>query len=207
MPSFWRQTDLPELVATLATRPGHEHVRTLVADILRNGFGAAYAAFDHEVRLPEVRGRADMLFGATVFEFKSDVRREMADVVSRLPDYLAVAAVGTLCSFGFGWSGVLSPPLLLAFAALYGIAALGNSSVLSTAMSETVPAAISAARWRSARSSASARRRRQPSAPCWTSARRAAAGAGGSPCWASAARSRRSGRHACRRSTGSRLPT
>jgi Eco57I restriction-modification methylase len=85
----WRQTDLPELVATLVTRPGHENVRTLVADILRNGFGAAYADFDHEVRLPEVRGRADMLFGATVFEFKSDLRREIDDVLARLPDYLA----------------------------------------------------------------------------------------------------------------------
>jgi hypothetical protein len=70
MMSLWRQTDLPELAATLITRPGHETVRTLVADILRNGFGAAYAALDHEVRLPEVRGRADMLFGATVFEFQ-----------------------------------------------------------------------------------------------------------------------------------------
>lgn len=30
-----------------------------------------------------------MLFGATVFEFKSDLRREMRDVQVRLPDYLA----------------------------------------------------------------------------------------------------------------------
>ena len=33
---------------------GHESVRTLVADILRYGFGVAYHAIDHEVRLPEV---------------------------------------------------------------------------------------------------------------------------------------------------------
>ena len=85
----WRQSDLPELAATLVSRPGHETVRTLIADILRNGFGAAYAALDHEVRLPEVHGRADMLFGATVFEFKSDLRRETDDVLARLPDYLA----------------------------------------------------------------------------------------------------------------------
>jgi hypothetical protein len=89
MTSPWRLTHLPEIVATFVTRPGHETVRTLVADILRHGFGAAYAALDHEVRLPEVRGRADMLFGATVFEFKSDLRREMGDVLTRLPDYLA----------------------------------------------------------------------------------------------------------------------
>ncbi len=88
MPSSWRQTELPEIVARLSVRPGHEAVRTLMTDILRHGFGASYAAFDHKVRLPEVRGRADMLFGATVLEFKSDLRREMGDVEARLPDYL-----------------------------------------------------------------------------------------------------------------------
>jgi hypothetical protein len=88
MISLWRQTHLPELITTLVARPGHETVRTLIADILRNGFNAAYTALDHEVRLPEIRGRADMLFGATVFEFKSDLRREIGDVLARLPDYL-----------------------------------------------------------------------------------------------------------------------
>lgn len=87
--SLWRQNDLPELAAALATRPGHEAVRTQVAELLRHGFGAGYEAFSHEVRLPEVRGRADLLFGATVFEFKSDLRREAGDVIAKLPDYLA----------------------------------------------------------------------------------------------------------------------
>ena len=85
----WRQQHLPEIVATLAARPGHESVRTLVAEILRHGFGAAYRALDHEVRLPEVHGRADTLFGSVVFEFKRDLRQELADVIARLPDYLA----------------------------------------------------------------------------------------------------------------------
>src|SRR5437667_1640377 len=89
MLTTWRQQHLPELVATLATRPGHEAVRTLVADILRYGFGVAYHAIDHEVRLPEVHGRADTLFGSVVFEFKRDLRQELADVFARLPDYLA----------------------------------------------------------------------------------------------------------------------
>ncbi len=57
--------------------------------MLRHAFGATYAGLDHEVRLPEVHGRADMLFGATVFEFKSDLGREMRDVLARLLDYLA----------------------------------------------------------------------------------------------------------------------
>lgn len=89
MPSPWREADLPEIVARLSARPGHEAVRTLVTAILRHGFGASYAAFDHEVRLPEVRGRADLLFGATVLEFKSDLRREIGDVEARLPSYMA----------------------------------------------------------------------------------------------------------------------
>ena len=84
----WRHEDLPALAAALATRPGHEAVRTQITHILHHLFQADYLAFDHEVRMPEIRGRADMLFGATVFEFKSDLRRETADVLARLPDYL-----------------------------------------------------------------------------------------------------------------------
>jgi SAM-dependent methyltransferase len=89
MTMSWRQSDLPELVAALATRPGHESVRTQIGELLRHAFAADYAALDHEVRLPEVRGRADMMFGATVFEFKRDLRRELKDVHARLPEYLA----------------------------------------------------------------------------------------------------------------------
>lgn len=85
MQSTWRQQHLPELVATLARRPGHESVRTLVADILRYGFGGGYHEIDHEVRLPEVHGRA----GSVVFEFKRGLRHELDDVHARLPHYLA----------------------------------------------------------------------------------------------------------------------
>ncbi len=63
-------------------------MRTLISEILRHAFGAGYSEIEHEVRLPEVRGRADTLFGATVFEFKRDLRIELPDVQSRLPDYL-----------------------------------------------------------------------------------------------------------------------
>ncbi len=66
---------------------------------------------------------------------------QASDRYGRRAVLLAIAAVGTLCSFGFGWSGELPPMLLLSFAALYGFSALGDSSVLSTAMSEAVPAA------------------------------------------------------------------
>ena len=85
----WREQHLPQIVANLANRPGHESVRTLVADILRYGFGVDYHDIDHEVRLPEVHGRADTLFGSVVFEFKRDLRLEQGDVFARLPDYLS----------------------------------------------------------------------------------------------------------------------
>lgn len=73
--------------------------------------------------------------------FASFTMGQASDRYGRRAVLVAVAAIGALCSFGFGWSGQLSPALLLAFAALYGFAALGDSSVLSTAMSEAVPAA------------------------------------------------------------------
>ncbi|MCC7276561.1 MAG: N-6 DNA methylase [Alphaproteobacteria bacterium] len=89
MDHAWRRDHLPELLASPAARPGHEQVRVGLAAILHHAFGAAYLAIDQEVRLPEVRGRADTLFGATVFELKSDLRRKTGDVLARLPDYLA----------------------------------------------------------------------------------------------------------------------
>jgi len=73
--------------------------------------------------------------------FASFTLGQASDRYGRRAVLLGVAAVGALCSFGFGWSGGLSPALLLAFAAVYGFAALGDSSVLSTAMSEAVPPA------------------------------------------------------------------
>ena len=60
MRGTWRQDHLPEIVATLANRPGHESVRTLITDILHHGFGVDYHAIDHEVQMPEVHGRADV---------------------------------------------------------------------------------------------------------------------------------------------------
>ena len=89
MSEHWRRTNLPELVQRLLARPGHEHVRAAVSTILTEGLGLSYTAADHEVRLPEIHGRLDTLIGNTVFEYKSDLRRELPDVEARLPDYLA----------------------------------------------------------------------------------------------------------------------
>jgi SAM-dependent methyltransferase len=79
---------LREIAIELASRPRHEKVRSLVYELLVNGVGASSTELDFERPVPEVRGRIDALLGSTLFEFKSDLRREMRDVETKLPDYL-----------------------------------------------------------------------------------------------------------------------
>ena len=66
---------------------------------------------------------------------------QASDRYGRRAVLLALAVLGALCSFGFGWAGDLPPALLLAFTVLYGFVALGDSGVLSAAMTEAVPSA------------------------------------------------------------------
>ncbi len=87
----WRQERLPELVRAIAGRPRHEALRGHIIELLRSGFGAAYEDIAHEVYLLDNSGRIDTLWGATVIELKSDLRREMADVLARMPAYIADA--------------------------------------------------------------------------------------------------------------------
>ena len=80
---------LHDILAELATRPGHEKVRALTLEMLVNGLGVPSRDVDFERPLPEVRGRADALLGQTVFEFKRDLRRERGDAEEELSRYLA----------------------------------------------------------------------------------------------------------------------
>ena len=63
-----------------------------------------------------------------------------SDRVGRKGVLVSVAAAGAICSFLFGW--MLGAPLLalLPLTAAYGFVAVGDSPVLSTAMTEAVPA-------------------------------------------------------------------
>ena len=88
----WRTESLPNLVRTLASRPRHEALRVCMGDLLRHGFGATYGELSHEVYLLDGTGRIDTLWGSIVIELKSDLRRELNDVLARMPDYLADAA-------------------------------------------------------------------------------------------------------------------
>ena len=76
------------LVSELASRPGHEKVRTLVHRLLVDDLGADSRDIDFEKPAPEVHGRIDALLGRTVFELKSDLRRERSDAEEGLKRYL-----------------------------------------------------------------------------------------------------------------------
>lgn len=76
----------------MATRPRHEALRGHIIELLRSGFGASYEDIAHEVYLLDNSGRIDTLWGATVIELKTDLRREIDDVLARMPDYIADAA-------------------------------------------------------------------------------------------------------------------
>ena len=77
------------LLHDLARRPGHDEVKADFRQLLVESFGVAQDALEFERRVPEVRGRLDALIGRTIFEAKSDLDREWADVERRMPDYLA----------------------------------------------------------------------------------------------------------------------
>jgi len=85
-------TDNPrtrELLDHLATRPGHDEVKSDFRDLLVEEFGVELSALDFERRVPEVKGRLDALIGRTVFEAKRNLDKEWDDVIRRMPDYLA----------------------------------------------------------------------------------------------------------------------
>lgn len=85
-------TDNPRtraLLQHLATRPGHDEVKSDFRQLLVEEFGVELGSLDFERRVPEVRGRLDALIGRTVFEAKRNLDQEWDDVLRRMPDYLA----------------------------------------------------------------------------------------------------------------------
>jgi hypothetical protein len=77
------------LLRHLASRPGHDEVKADFRQLLIEEFGVEIGSLDFERRVPEVKGRLDALIGRTVFEAKRNLDQEWADVVRRMPDYLA----------------------------------------------------------------------------------------------------------------------
>ena len=77
------------LASELAQRPGHEKVRALLHRLLVGGLDADSQDIDFEKPAHGWRGRIDALLGRTVFELKSDLRRERNDAGEGLTRYLA----------------------------------------------------------------------------------------------------------------------
>lgn len=70
----------------------------------------------------------------------------LSDHLGRRSVLVGLAAVAAACSLVFGWLVTAPGPVLLAVGALYGFSALGDSPVLSTAVTEAVrPAYLGAA--------------------------------------------------------------
>jgi hypothetical protein len=82
------EAQLRDLIADLVNRPGHEKVRGHVQNLLVLHLGAKSSDVNFEQQLVEVRGRIDALLGRTIFEFKSDLRKEQQDAETQLAKYL-----------------------------------------------------------------------------------------------------------------------
>lgn len=83
-----KKEKLQAIVAELISRPGHTKVTALLYSLLTEGLGAESKLIDFERQVPEVRGRIDALLGRTVFEVKSDLKRESSDAEGQLLRYL-----------------------------------------------------------------------------------------------------------------------
>src|ERR1019366_1579326 len=68
----------------------HEKVRGNLLRLLTDGLGAASEdiTFEQQLNRFRVRGRIDALLGRTVFEIKSDLRREKKDADRQLELYI-----------------------------------------------------------------------------------------------------------------------
>lgn len=77
-----------DLLVHLASKPGHDEVKADFRQLLIEEFEVEIGALEFERRVPEVKGRLDALVGRTVFEAKSNLDKEWADVERRMPEYL-----------------------------------------------------------------------------------------------------------------------
>ena len=82
------QQDIQEQIIILSRKPGHEKVRHLLCNILKDQLGAETDEIDFEQNLLTCRGRIDALWGRTVFEIKRDLRRELSDAENQLKKYI-----------------------------------------------------------------------------------------------------------------------
>ena len=81
--------NLTEQIIKLQSKPGHETVKCLLRDVLKEQLGAT----DDEIALEDnlkivCKGRIDALWGRTIFEIKSDLKKEESDAVNQIKKYI-----------------------------------------------------------------------------------------------------------------------
>ena len=79
--------NLTEQIKILQSRPGHEKVRHILCNILKEQLGAK----DDEITLEDrllCRGRIDALWGRTIFEIKRNLRKEQPDAEHQIKQYI-----------------------------------------------------------------------------------------------------------------------
>ena len=80
--------NLTEHIQTLYRKPGHEKVRHILCNILKENLGAKESEIALEERLT-CRGRIDALWKHTIFEIKRDLNKELAGAKSQLTQYIS----------------------------------------------------------------------------------------------------------------------
>jgi hypothetical protein len=83
----------------------HDQLRAILVELLRDGFALSVDEIELErnVKLAKVRGRIDLLYGATAWEVKRDLDRERDDLERELQLYLRAQGPG---SFGIATDGL-----------------------------------------------------------------------------------------------------
>ena len=76
------------IVDELATQPGHEKTRSLTHQLLTQGLKVDSQNIEFEKRL-KVNGRMDAITGRTIFEFKSNLKKETKAAEEQLQGYLS----------------------------------------------------------------------------------------------------------------------
>ena len=79
--------NLTKNIQTLQRKPGHEKVKNILYNILKENLGAKEDEIALEERLT-CRGRIDTLWGRTIFEIKRDLKKELAGAKSQLKQYI-----------------------------------------------------------------------------------------------------------------------
>ncbi len=80
--------NLKQQIAALQQKPGHEKVRHILCNVLKEGLGAKDEEITLEATLLTCKGRIDTLWGRTIFEVKRDLKQELADAKSQIKKYI-----------------------------------------------------------------------------------------------------------------------